>query len=245
MVGGVISPRIEGTPQGGPLSPLLSNILLDDLDKELEGRGHKFCRYADDCNVYVGSKRAGQRVLASLTRYLRRSLRLRVNTEKSAVGRPWERTFLGYSMTSHRTPRLKAAPESIRRFRIKLKVLFRQARGMSVEEILERLVPILRGWINYFRLSEVRTVFCELDRWIRRHLRGVFWRQWKNRHTRAQQLMRRGIYERKAWLATYRNRGPWHHAGASHMSIALPNHFFEKCGLISLQKQIVIYSASS
>ncbi len=146
---GMASQRREGTPQGGPLSPLLSNILLDELDKELERRGHAFCRYADDCNIYVQSEQAGERVLESVSRFLERRLRLKVNREKSAVDRPWKRKFLGYSMTAHRQPRLKAAPASVGRLKDKLREIFRRGRGRNLRRLIEGLTPLLRGWISY------------------------------------------------------------------------------------------------
>ena len=166
MAGGLISPRREGTPQGGPLSPLLSNILLDDLDKELERRGHAFVRYADDCSIFVQSERAGQRVLASVSRFLEKRLRLQVNQAKSAVARPWKRSFLGYTVTPHRQPRLKVAPRSVQRLRQKAKALMRQGRGPSPRSGLCRLVSILIGWLNYFSLAEVRSTFETLDGWL-------------------------------------------------------------------------------
>ena len=160
MAGGVESPRQEGTPQGGPLSPLLSNILLDDLDKELERRGHAFCRYADDGNIYVRSRRSGERVLASITSYLKKRLKLKVNHTKSAVDRPWRRKFLGYSMTSHMQPRLRVAPASVQRLKSKLRAEFRRGRGRNLGRfITEDLKPLLKGWINYFRLAEVKGIF--------------------------------------------------------------------------------------
>ena len=238
MRGGVISARKDGTPQGGPLSPLLSNILLDDLDKELESRGHAFCRYADDCNVYVRSKAAGERVMASLERFLEKKLRLKVNRNKSAVARPWERKFLGYSMTMHMAPRLKVAPESVRRLKKSLKLLFRRGRGMRVGRLIEELTPKLRGWIAYFKLSEVKGIFEELDGWIRRRLRCVIWRQWKRPYTRARNLMRRGLTEKKAWITATNGRGPWWNAGASAMNDAFRARYFTDLGLVSLQQEL-------
>lgn len=190
MTGGVVSPRAEGTPQGGPLSPLLSNVLLDELDKELERRDHKFCRYADDCNIYVRSRQAGERVMKSVTEFLARRLRLKVNAEKSAVARPWERKFLGYSMTWHKQPRLKVAPESIRRLKAKVRTILREGRGRSLPQVIKDLNQLLRGWIGYFRLAEVKGVFEELDGWLRRKLRCLLWRQWKRPFTRAKNLMK-------------------------------------------------------
>lgn len=238
MTGGIVSARTEGTPQGGPLSPLLSNILLDDLDKELERRGHAFCRYADDCNIYVGSKAAGERVMASLTRFLEKKLRLRVNPKKSAVARPWERKFLGYSMTMHKAPKLKAAPESVRRLKQSLKDLFRCGRGMSVGRLIEEMTSKLRGWIAYFKLAEVKGIFEELDGWIRRKLRCVIWRQWKRPFTRAKNLMKRGLTEERAWMSAYNGRGPWWNTGSSHMNDAFRAGYFARLGLVSLQHEL-------
>jgi RNA-directed DNA polymerase len=234
MEGGVVSSRTEGTPQGGPLSPLLSNILLDDLDKELEKRGHAFCRYADDCNIYVRSKAAGERVMASITRFLHERLKLRVNPEKSAVDWPWNRKFLGYSMTVNRKPKLKAAPRSVERLKTKLRTLFRKGRGRSLPAFVRELTPVLRGWVNYFRLAEVKGVFEELDGWIRRKLRCILWRQWKRSLTRATNLMKRGLGEARAWRSATNGRGPWWNSGASHMNEAFPKRFFDALGLVSL-----------
>lgn len=185
MTGGVTNPRTEGTPQGGPLSPLLSNILLDELDKELERRGHKFCRYADDCNIYVRSREAGERVMKSVTDFLTNRLSLKVNAEKSAVARPWERKFLGYTMTWHKRPRLKVAPTSLERMKAKVRMIYREGRGRRLLKVIEDLNRMLRGWIQYFRLAEVKGIFEELDGWIRRKLRCLLWRQWKRNFTRA------------------------------------------------------------
>src|SRR6516225_298497 len=179
MEGGVTSARTEGTPQGGPLSPLLSNILLTDLDRELGKRGHSFCRYADDCNVYVRTQRSGQRVMAGITAFLEQRLKLKVNAEKSAVARPWQRKFLGYSVTWHKKPKLKIAPSSRQRFAEKIRQTLRSARGQSLRQVIDQLNPVLRGWVSYFRLTEERGVLEELDGWIRRRLRTLLWRQWK------------------------------------------------------------------
>ena len=234
MDGGLVSERTEGTPQGGPLSPLLSNILLDDLDKELERRGHAFCRYADDCNIYVRSRQAGERVMASVTRFLEKRLKLRVNQSKSAVDRPGRRKFLGYSMTGHKEPRLKAAPQSIERLKNKLREVVRRGRGRNIRRIVEELTPILRGWMNYFRYAQVKGIFEELDGWIRRKLRCILWRQWKRSYTRAKNLMKRGLDEARAWKSATNGRGPWWNSGASHMNEAYPKRFFDELGLVSL-----------
>lgn len=207
MCGGIVSQRSEGTPQGGPLSPLLSNILLDDLDRELERRGHSFCRYADDCNIYVRSLRAGERVLASITRFLEKRLRLKVNQDKSGVDRPWKRKFLGYSMTSNKEPRLKVSPESIRRFKLKIRVMCRRGRGRNLRKFINELAPVLRGWMNYYRLAEIRGIFDELDGWIRRSLRCIIWRQWKRNYTRFRNLMKLGLSEERSWRSA--NQRTW------------------------------------
>jgi RNA-directed DNA polymerase len=238
MSNGLTTARREGTPQGGPLSPLLSNILLDELDKELERRGHKFCRYADDCNVYVRSRSAGERVLKSLTTFLERRLRLKVNAEKSAVARPWERKFLGYSFTAQRETRLKVARESVQRLKGKLREIFRRGRGRNLNKLIEgELKPLLRGWMNYFRLAEVKGIFEELDSWIRRKLRGLIWRKWKRPLTRAKKLMQRGLAKAQARKSAANGRGPWWNAGAAHMHAAFPKSYFDRCGLLSLLEQ--------
>jgi len=238
MTGGVASARTQGTPQGGPLSPLLSNILLDDLDKALERRGHRFCRYADDCNIYVQSKRSGERVLTSITRYLNQRLRLTVNVSKSAVDRPWQRSFLGYSMTWHNPPRLKVAPGTIKRLKQSLRVVFRWGRGRALRTTIATLTPKLRGWVNYFKLSQVKGVFEQLDGWIRRKLRNIIWRHWKRSFTRAKNLIQRGLSEKRAWQSATNGRGPWWNSGASHMNQVVPKSYFDKLGLVSLLDQL-------
>jgi len=245
MEGGLVSQPTMGTPQGGPLSPLLSNILLDDLDKELERRGHRFCRYADDVNVYVASRRAGQRVLDSIEKFLTHRLHLRVNRQKSAVDRPWKRKFLGYSMTWHKRPRLKVAPSSVKRLRMVLKKAFRQGRGRNLGKFIEDLTLTLRGWINYFRLSEVKGIFEELDGWIRRRLRWIIWRQWKRAYARAKGLMQRGLGEKRAWESATNSRGPWWNSGASHMNQAFPKKFFDRLGLVSLLDSVLKFQCNS
>jgi len=238
MEGGITTVRTEGTPQGGPLSPLLSNILLTDLDRELERRGHRFCRYADDCNIYVRSKRAGERVLASMTRFLVTRLKLQVNQEKSAVDRPWKRSFLGYTVCSRKhNVRLKVAPKSLRRLKGNLRVFFRAARGRSIRRTIAELAPKLRGWVNYYRHAGVKGIFEELDGWIRRHLRTILWRQWKRPFTRAKKLMRLGLSDARAWTSATNGRGPWWNSGASHLNQALPKKLFDHLGLISLMNQ--------
>jgi RNA-directed DNA polymerase len=245
MEGGLMSPRTEGTPQGGPLSPLLSNILLDDLDRELERRGHRFVRYADDCNIYVQSAKAGERVLASLERWLWKRLRLKVNRDKSAVGRPSERKFLGYSMTVHREPKLTVARQSVDRLKGKLRVILRRGRGRYLGSVIGELTPIIRGWVAYFRLAGVKARFEELDAWIRRKLRRILWKQWKRPRTRSQKLRALGLDETRAAISAYNGRGPWWNAGASHMNQAVPVALLTRWGLVSFLTEYQRLSFSS
>ena len=233
MQGGLVVPREEGTPQGGPLSPLLSNILLDDLDQELEKRGHHFCRYADDCNVYVGSQRAGERVLTSRTRFLCERLKLTVNPKQSAVDRPWKRKFLGFSLTSQKVSRVRVAPQSVARFKDKLRDKFRAGRGRNLKTFLGSLQRLLRGWAGYFRVAETRQVFEDLDQWLRRKLRCMEWRKWKRPWTRMKRLSALGLDGNRARASAFNGRGPWWNAGAAHLNVALPTSYFRKLGLLS------------
>ena len=237
LEGGLTTARLEGTPQGGPLSPLLSNILLDELDKELERRGHSFSRYADDCNIYVATRTSGERVMASITGYLSERLKLTVNQAKSAVDRPWKRTFLSYSMTRHRKPQLTVAKKAIAKLKANLKTIFRRGRGKNIQTTVEETTPKLRGWINYFRYSEVKGIFNELDGWLRRKLRRILWKQWKRPKTRAKKLMQRGLSEATARQSATNGRGPWWNSGAAHMNKAVPKSYFDKLGLVSIMSQ--------
>jgi group II intron reverse transcriptase/maturase len=237
LEGGIVSIRQEGTPQGGPLSPLLSNILLDEFDKELERRGHCFCRYADDCNIYLQTKRSAQRVMASVTQYLEEQLKLKVNRSKSTVDRPWNRSFLGYSMTFHKQPRLKVAPASVKRHKARIKGILRRGRGRTLTKVIEELTPVMRGWINYYRYAEVKGLFEELDHWLRWKLRCILWRQWKRPWTRAKRMMQRGLSEAHAFCSAFNGRGPWWNAGARHMNLACPTSYFSKAGLFSYMEQ--------
>jgi RNA-directed DNA polymerase len=234
MGDGRVQPRTEGTPQGGPLSPLLSNILLSDLDRELERRGHAFCRYADDCNVYIASERAGVELLQRLTGFLAERLKLTVNTTKSAVARPWQRKFLGYSMTWHREPKLRIAASSLERLTKKVNALLRGGRGRNLGATIQTLNPLLRGWAAYFKLTQTKRTLEERDGWIRRKLRCLLWRQWKRPYARARNLMQRGLTEERAWRSACNQRGPWWNAGASHMNAAFPKSWFDHLGLVSL-----------
>ena len=231
---GLCKPRTEGTPQGGPLSPLLSNVLLDDLDRELEGRGLAFCRYADDCNIYVGSRAAGERVMSGIRVFLQDVLRLRINVHKSAVARPWERTFLGYSVTAQRETRLRIAEASVQRLVQKVRTLMRAGRGRSLRHTIRVLNPLLRGWINYFYLGQSRTMLDALDGWLRRRLRCLLWRHWKRAPTRARRLRALGLPAEDARRSAGNGHGPWWNAGAGHLHRALPRAYFARMGLISL-----------
>ncbi|RQT01692.1 group II intron reverse transcriptase/maturase [Burkholderia contaminans] len=234
MRGGAATVRREGAPQGGPLSPLLSNILLTDWDRELERRGHAFCRYADDCNIYVRSKVAGERLLTQMKAFLEKRLKLRINEAKSTCARPWTRKFLGYSVTMHRQARLRIAPESLKRLTARIRELMRPGRGRSVSQTIEALNPVLRGWISYFRYTEVKGALEALDGWIRRRLRSLLWRQAKRWRARTVMLRRRGLSEARAWQSSRNGRGPWWNAGASHMNAAFPKRYFDALGLVSL-----------
>jgi group II intron reverse transcriptase/maturase len=234
MADGLTSPRRQGTPQGGPLSPLLSNILLTELDRELEQRGHRFVRYADDVNVYVGSQKAGERVLVSVTRFLAEALQLTVNAAKSAVARPSQRRFLGYSISGHAQPQLRIAIHSRQRLVGKLRQLLRGARGRSLRHTIDQLNPVLRGWAAYFQWTDTTRPLEAIDGWVRRKLRCLLWRQWKRVYTRARNLMRLGLAEQRAWRSATNGRGPWWNAGASHMHAAIPKRAFDRLGLVSV-----------
>lgn len=239
MEGGVVSRRVEGTPQGSPLSPILSNILLDELDKELERRGHHFARYADDCNIYVQSERAGARVLASVEKFLRKRLRLTVNREKSAVARPWYRSFLGYSVTAGKQPRLRVSPKAIRRLKGKIRKITHHGRGQALTATCEALNRLIRGWAGYYRLAQTPSVFQALDSWIRRRLRCVLWRQWKRPRTRARKLLALGANPVDEGKAAWQSRGPWRQARSRALHIALTTRFFHDQGLTSLAHECV------
>ena len=234
MADGLVQPRTEGTPQGGPLSPLLSNILLTDLDRELERRGHAFCRYADDCNIYVASERAGAGLLQSLTEFLAERLKLKVNPTKSAVARPWQRKFLGYSLSWHQRPKLRIAKPSLQKLTEKVRALLRGAHGRNLATTIQTLNPVLRGWAAYFKLTDTKRALEERDGWIRHKLRGVLWRQWRRPYARARNLMQRGLTKERAWRSACNQRGPWWNAGASHMHAAFPKSWFDHLGLVSL-----------
>jgi RNA-directed DNA polymerase len=231
MEGGLVSPVDEGTPQGGPLSPLLSNIVLDEFDRELERRGLRFARYADDCNVYVRSRRAGERVMESITRFITTKLKLKVNQQKSAVARPWERKFLGFSFTAGREPKRRIAPKAVLRFKEKVRELTRRTRGVKVERMAEELGRYLRGWAGYFGYCQTPSVLDELERWLRRRLRSVIWKQWKRGRVRFVELRKRGIGKELAATTAGSGHGPWRLPNSPALSFALSNAYFDSLGI--------------
>lgn len=240
MEDGLVKATEEGTPQGGPLSPLLSNIMLDDFDRELEKRGLRFARYADDCNIYVKSEKAGQRVMEATARYLTEKLKLKVNQQKSAVDNPWNRKFLGFTFTQGKEPKRIAVHESrVKRFKDKIKGITKKMRGMNLKEsIPKQLMPIIRGWANYFGLAEERGIFESLDGWIRRKIRGILWRQWKKPRTRSKRLIALGLKEHTAEKNAYSNKGPWRMAKTHGMQRAVSNGVIEAMGYISMMSII-------
>jgi RNA-directed DNA polymerase len=234
MENGLVSPSVEGTPQGGPLSPLLSNLVLDELDRELERRGHRFVRYADDCNIYVRSERAGQRVMVSITRFITQKLKLKVNEAKSAVARPQERKFLGFSFSAGPEVKRVIAPKALDRFKRRIREITRRAKGVSMETTIEELVPYMRGWRNYFGFCETPVVLQYLTRWVRLRLRAARWRQWKTQRRRRAELIRLGVSERLASNTAGSGRGPWYLARSRALSVGLSNAYFRSLGLPSL-----------
>lgn len=234
LEGGLVGPREQGTPQGGPLSPLLSNLMLDVLDKELEKRSHRFVRYADDCNIYVRSRRAGERVMAGVEQFLERRLKLKVNRAKSAVARPAERKFLGFSFTAGATPRRRLAPETIVRFKRRVREATRRTRGASLAQIIEDLSRYLQGWRGYFGFCQTPSVLRDLDQWLRRRLRAVVWKQWKRGPTRFAELRRHGIGKDLAAQTAGSPHGPWRLSNSPALAMALPTAFLGSLGLPSL-----------
>jgi RNA-directed DNA polymerase len=231
MENGLVGPVDEGTPQGGPLSPLLSNLVLDELDRELERRKHCFVRYADDCNIYVGSRRAGERVKQSITGFITRRLKLKVNEQKSAVARPAERKFLGFSVSNAKEPKRRIATKALLRFKQKVRELTGRTRGISIERMTKELSSYLRGWKSYFGFCETPSVFRNLDTWIRRRLRSMIWKQWKRGKVRFGKLCSLGVNKDLAAKTAGSAHGPWHLANSRALSYAFPNAYFDALGL--------------
>jgi len=234
MENGLVSPSVEGTPQGGPLSPLLSNLVLDELDRELERRGHRFVRYADDCNIYVRSERAGQRVMESAMRFITQKLKLKVNETKSAVARPQERKFLGFSFTAGPEVKRVIAPKALDRFKRRIREVTRRAKSVSIETTVEQLAPYMRGWRSYFGFCETPEVLIYLTRWVRLRLRAALWRQWKTPRRRRAALLELGVRPRLASNTASSGRGPWYLAKAKALSVGLSNSYFKSLGLPTL-----------
>jgi RNA-directed DNA polymerase len=234
MENGLVGPSVEGTPQGGPLSPLLSNLVLDELDRELERRGHRFVRYADDCNIYVRSERAGQRVMESVTRFITQRLKLKVNEAKSAMARPQDRKFLGFSFTSGPEVRRVIAPQALDRFKRRVREITRRAKSVSMETTVEVLAPYLRGWRNYFGFCETPEVLLSLTRLVRLRLRAALWRQWKTQRRRRAALLALGISPRLARNTAGSGHGPWYLARSQALARGLSNAYFQSLGLPSL-----------
>jgi len=231
MENGLVSPSVEGTPQGGPLSPLLSNLVLDELDREMQRRGHRFVRYADDCNIYVHSERAGQRVMESVTHFIETQLKLKVNREKSAVAKPQARKFLGFSFTGGTKPKRRIAPKARQRFRDKVRGITRRKKGRSMKQRIEELTQYLRGWRGYFGFCETPSVLEQLDSWVRRRLRCAYWVEWKTGRRRFDALLRLGASRELAANTAGSNRGPWRLSKSIALSQALSNAFFDSLGL--------------
>jgi RNA-directed DNA polymerase len=241
MRNGVCIERHEGTPQGGPLSPLLANLLLDDWDKELERRGHRFCRYADDCNIYVQSKAAGERVMASVTQFLEDVLRLRVNREKSAVAYIEERKFLGHRLLAG--GKLGIAPKSLERAKERIRKITRRNRGISLDRMIAELNSFLTGWVTYFRYAACKTYLAGLDGWIRRRLRCVRLKQCKRTKPIMDFLRRQGVSLRNAWLTALSGKGWWRLAGSPSVMHAMSNQWFASLGLVNLVQRYVAFQA--
>jgi RNA-directed DNA polymerase len=235
MEDGLVSAIDEGTPQGGPLSPLLSNLVLDELDRELEKRGHRFVRYADDCNIYVHSERAGQRVMASITEFITRRLKLKVNADKSAVARPRQRKFLGFSLGHGKEGKRRIAPKALTRFKKRVNELTARTRGKSIEQIVEELASYVRGWKGYFGFCQTPSVLERLDQWIRRRLRSILWKQWKRGTVRYRNLRKRGVNADLAARTAGSAHGSWRIADSPALHIAFPNSYFDSLALPRLK----------
>ncbi|ASA19507.1 group II intron reverse transcriptase/maturase [Paenibacillus donghaensis] len=234
MENGLVQPTLEGAPQGGPLSPLLSNIVLDELDKELEKRGHHFVRYADDCNIYVKTPRAGERVKTSVTRFIETRLKLKVNQGKSAVDRPWKRKFLGFSFSVDKEPKVRIAKQSLQKAKVRIREITSRKKPMKMEERIKELNQYLMGWCGYFSLADTPSVLQDMDKWVRRRLRMCLWKQWKNPRTKVKRLLSLGMPKNKAYEWGNTRKGYWRIAGSPILSRALNNQYWESNGLKSL-----------
>ena len=234
LEGGLVSPVDEGTPQGGPLSPLLSNIVLDELDRELERRGHRFVRYADDCNIYVRSQRAGERVMKSVSEFITKKLKLKVNEQKSAVSRPSKRKFLSFSFIGSREIKRRIAAKAIARFKQRVRELTRRTRGIRIETMVAQLSRYLTGWRGYFGFCQTPSVLRSLEQWLRRRLRLVVWKQWKYGRVRFAELSKRGVSKDLAAQTAGSAHGPWRLSNSPALNIALPNAYFASLGLTPL-----------
>jgi RNA-directed DNA polymerase len=237
MENGLVSPSVEGTPQGGPLSPLLSNLVLDELDRELARRGHRYVRYADDCNIYVHSERAGQRVMKSITRFIMQKLKLKVNETKSAVARPQERKFLGFSFTDGPEVQRVIAPKALARFKRRVREITRRAKGVSIETTMAELAPYMRGWHSYFGFCETPKELVTLTRWVRLRLRVALWRQWQTPRRRRAALLELGVRPKLASNTAGSGRGPRYLAQTKALSVGLSNAYFKSLGLPTLHEE--------
>jgi RNA-directed DNA polymerase len=241
MINGVVMDTEEGTPQGGNISPLLSNIMLNELDKELTKRGLKFCRYADDCNIYVKSKKAAERVMMSITRFLEEKLKLKVNREKSGVDRPWKLKFLGFSFYHKKGEvGIRVHPKSVKKFRAKLKAITGRSNGMGVKDRIEKLKQVITGWVNYFGIADMSKLAKKLDEWLRRRIRMCYWKQWKKIKTKHDNLVKLGIDNGKAWEYANTRKGYWRISNSPILSIALNNERLKKQGFPTITERYLL-----
>jgi RNA-directed DNA polymerase len=234
MINGIVMDTNEGAPQGGPLSPLLSNVVLDELDKELEKRGHLFVRYADDCNIYVKTRKAGERVKKSITAFIENRLKLKVNQDKSAVDRPWKRKFLGFSFTWNKDPKVRISPQSMKRVKATIREITSRKKPLSMEQRIKELNQYLTGWGGYYVLADTPSVFQGLDSWMRRRLRMCLWKQWKKPKTKVKRLLSLGIPKDKAFEWGHTRKGYWRIAGSPILERSLDNQYWKSIGLKSL-----------
>jgi group II intron reverse transcriptase/maturase len=238
MIGGVVAETYRGCPQGGPLSPLLSNIMLDELDKELEKRGHHFCRYADDCNIYVKSRKAAERVMESITNFLENKLKLKVNRDKSAIDRPWRRKFLGFSFYTHKSGiGIRVHPKAVKRFKDKVREITSRSNGRSMDYRIEKLRQLITGWVNYFGIADMKELARDLDKWIRRRIRMCFWKQWKKIKTKHDNLVKLGMKDNEAWKFANTRKGYWRISNSQILNKTLTKEYLEKLGLASLAQR--------